>query len=60
MGASELVAVAEEVHVSIAGKEPVAVAGNPVAAVDTAVVVVEVAHTAAGVVGLGTVVLAGS
>lgn len=53
-------AVAEEVHVSIAGKEPVAVAGNPVVAVDTAVAVVEVAHTAAGVVGLGTVVLAGS
>lgn len=60
MGVSELVAVAEAVHVGIAGKEPVAVAGNPVAAVDTAVVVVEVAHTAAGVVGLGTVVLAGS
>ena len=53
-------ALDEAVHVCIAGKEPVVVAGNPVAAVDTAVVVVEVAHTAAGVVGPGTVVLAGS
>lgn len=53
-------ALAEVAHVGIAGKEPVAVGGNPVAAVDTAVVVVEVAHTAAGVVGLGTVVVAES
>lgn len=60
MGVLELAAVAEAVHVGIAGKEPVAVAGNPGVAVDTAVVVVEVAHTAAGVVGPGTVVLAGS